>query len=124
MLLDSNIVIYAVNPAYANIKEFLRGRSFSVSALTKIEVMGFWRLSEDEHQQFNRFFQALEVIAVSPAVVEQAIALRRQKRIGLADAVIAATALTQGLPLVTHNSQDFQWIDGLEIIDPVSNSSP
>lgn len=124
MLLDSNIIIYAVNPAYESVKEFLRGHSFSVSALTKIEVMGFWRLSEEEYQQFSMLFRALDTIAVSSPVIEQAIALRREKSIGLADAVIAATALVHRLPLVTHNGQDFRWIPGLEIIDPVITPSP
>ncbi|MGH3458182.1 type II toxin-antitoxin system VapC family toxin [Aeromicrobium sp.] len=32
------------------------------------------------------------------------------------DAMIAATALTHGLPLVTANAKDFEGIDGLEII--------
>lgn len=124
MLLDSNIVIYAVNPEYEKVKEFLRGNSFSVSALTKIEVMGFWRLSAEEYHQFNIFFQALNVITLSSPVIEQAISLRRKKSIGLADAVIAATALVHHLPLVTHNGQDFRWIPDLEVIDPVNDSSP
>ena len=38
---------------------------------------------------------------------------------GLADAVIAASALIHRLPLVTHNGQDFQWIEGLELVDPI-----
>jgi tRNA(fMet)-specific endonuclease VapC len=36
--------------------------------------------------------------------------------IGFADAWIAATALRHGLPLVTHNSKDFDGIPGLKII--------
>ena len=35
---------------------------------------------------------------------------------GVADAWIAATALTLGCPLVTHNAADFQGVSGLPII--------
>ncbi len=51
-------------------------------------------------------------------VIERASRLRRIKRMGLADSVIAATALESGLPLVTRNVHDFQHIPGLIIINP------
>ena len=37
---------------------------------------------------------------------------------GTADAIIAATALEFGLPLVTRNVDDFKHIAELEIINP------
>jgi predicted nucleic acid-binding protein len=43
---------------------------------------------------------------------------------GLADAMIAATALVHQLPLVTHNTRDFQWIAELELIDPLAEPNP
>jgi predicted nucleic acid-binding protein len=41
---------------------------------------------------------------------------RRQQPISGEDAWIAATALTHGCPLVTHNAADFQGIAGLIVI--------
>jgi tRNA(fMet)-specific endonuclease VapC len=46
-------------------------------------------------------------------------AVRRAMPIGVADAWIAATALTYGLELVTHNPADFQQIPGLVVITEV-----
>ena len=46
MLLDSNIVIYAFDPAHAKVADFLRGKTIRVSAVSKIEVMGFWQLTD------------------------------------------------------------------------------
>ena len=40
---------------------------------------------------------------------------------GLADALIAATALHHGMALATHNLKDFGWIEGLALIDPMNN---
>ncbi len=119
MLLDSNIVIYAFDPAHVKVADFLRGKTIRVSAITKIEVMGFWRLTEDDHQSFAAFFAELDIIPLSPEIVDGAIALRRKRSIGLADAIIAATALTHNLPLATHNTRDFGWIEDLELIDPM-----
>jgi predicted nucleic acid-binding protein len=38
-----------------------------------------------------------------------------EARLMLADALIASTALVWGLPLVTLNEKDFQFIQGLQI---------
>jgi predicted nucleic acid-binding protein len=119
MLLDSNIIIYAFDPAHARVADFLRGKTIRVSAVSKIEVMGFWRLTEDGYQSFATFFGELDVIALSPDIVDGAIALRRKRSMGLADAIIAATALAHNLPLATHNTRDFDWIEGLDLIDPL-----
>ena len=41
---------------------------------------------------------------------------------GLGDSIIAATAMTHNLTLVTHNTEDFRWIAGLELLDPLTNN--
>jgi predicted nucleic acid-binding protein len=35
------------------------------------------------------------------------------------DAIIAATALTYRETLATRNIDDFKWIDGLDVINPI-----
>lgn len=55
-------------------------------------------------------------------VIERAITLRQQKKMSLADAIIAATALAHDLPLVTRNVDDFKHIAGLILINPFAAS--
>jgi predicted nucleic acid-binding protein len=50
--------------------------------------------------------------------VQSAIQLRRRQTIRLGDAIIAATALEHALSLVTRNTDDFQWIEGLTLVNP------
>lgn len=38
----------------------------------------------------------------------------------LGDAIIAATALVHDLTLVTRNLDDFRWIAGLRLLDPLA----
>jgi len=51
-------------------------------------------------------------------VVKRTIELCKQDKIKLPDAIIAATALTEGFTLVTHNISDFKKIPNLELLDP------
>lgn len=120
MILDSNIVIYAFEPKCreSSLESFLLQGDFSVSNVTRLEVMGYWRNSDAEFERFALFFDTTHVIAISSEIIDRAIRLRRQRSLGLADAIIAASALIYRLPLVTHNTRDFQWIAELELIDP------
>lgn len=122
MLLDSNIVIYAFEPKYQNsgLENFLLQGDFSVSNLTRLEVIGYWRNTNAEVERFAMFFDALHVLEISSDIINRAIGLRRQRSLGLGDAIIAATALEYQLPLITHNVRDFQWIENLQVIDPLS----
>jgi len=126
MILDSNIVIYAFQPKYreSSLERFLLQGEFSVSNVTRLEVMGYWRNSDAEFKQFELFFEVTHVIPISSEVIDYAIQLRRRRSMGLADAIIAATALIHQLPLITHNIRDFQWISDLELIDPLAELNP
>jgi hypothetical protein len=52
------------------------------------------------------------------AIVDKTIEVRSLYKIKLPDAIIAATAIGNGLVLVTRNTKDFKDIEGLEVIDP------
>jgi predicted nucleic acid-binding protein len=53
------------------------------------------------------FLSEFTLIAPDTAVAEAAVRIRRDKRIRLSDAIIAATAEVQGALLVTRNTRDF-----------------
>ena len=122
MLLDTNIVIYAVQPQYPALRLFLDSIRRSVSMVSYIEAFGYHGLTADEERRIAEFFRAGQILPLSDTIAQQAIALRRRRRIGLADAIIAATAITHNLTLVTHNVRDFQWIAELELLDPLTSN--
>ena len=123
MLLDSNIIIYSVRPEHAFLGTYLEAQGISVSEITRLEVLGYHRLRAEDQHRFERLFQEVRVIQIEAAVIEQAIALRQRRRIGLADSVVAATALVHGLALVTRNVDDFRWIDSLNLVNPFEDAS-
>ena len=79
-------------------------------------------MTEPEREFLEEFFQFAEIIALSDSIAQQAVTLRQQRRMGLGDAIIAATAMVHDLALVTHNTEDFRWIDELQLLDPLTNN--
>jgi predicted nucleic acid-binding protein len=119
MLLDSNIIIYSAKRELTELRHFLNDNLYSVSAISRVEVLGYPLLAGQEEEYLKKFFEAAIVIAISDLVITQAVRLRKMRRMSLGDAIIAGTALTHQLQLVTRNVRDFSWIEGLNVINPL-----
>jgi hypothetical protein len=119
ILIDSNIIIYAASGNYPALTDWLAEQNAVVSAVTMLEVMGYHKLQTEEKTELENLFSQLTVMYPTPDIFRCAISLRQERKVSLGDALIAATALTEDLPLATHNTSDFSWISGLSIIDPL-----
>lgn len=124
MLLDSNILIYAAQPAHRALRGLIRDRDCSVSVISRIEVLGFHRLAPDERIALETLFGAMEVFPLSEAVTLEAIRLRQRRSMTLGDAVIAATALVQARTLATRDTPDFDGIPGSTVWNPFADVEP
>ena len=78
-------------------------------------------VSPDKNKEeiLKQFIADANILPISPAVVNQCVAIRRSRKIKTPDAILAATALLHGLTLLTHDS-DFNKISGLNILNPQS----
>jgi hypothetical protein len=124
MLVDSNILIYAAQPAHAHLRQFIAEQAPAVSAVTYVEVLGYHQLDDEERQYLEAFFRLAQVLPLSQAVLDQAVTLRQQRKLSLGDALVAGTALVHDLTLVTRNVEDFQWIQGLLLLNPFDIAPP
>jgi hypothetical protein len=124
MLVDSNILIYAAQPAHTHLRQFIAVHAPAVSAVSYVEVLGYHQLDDEERQYLEAFFRLARVLPLSQAVLDQAVALRQQRKMSLGDALVAGTALVHGLTLVTRNLEDFQWIPGLSLLNPFNTEPP
>ena len=123
MLVDSNVIIDYVSNRIpeksAKQLDIYFNSNFSVSIISKIEVLGFNTL-DYEMEQLESFIQLSSIVYMDEAVADKTIEIRRMKRIKLPDAIIAATALVQNCILLSHNTTDFNKIEGLQVLDPYS----
>ena len=121
MVCDSNILIYAADPDDTICAHFAQREDAAIAGVTRIEVLGFpgfGNLSEDRRTRLHEIVASMVELEMNEGVIQGAIALRRQKKMSLGDAIIAATALAHDLPLVTRNVDDFKHIAGLKLINP------
>lgn len=73
---------------------------------------------KDATQANKDFITLATVIEVNKDIIDACIDLRKEHRIKLPDAIIAATALVYRLAIITNNEKDFENIKGLKFINP------
>jgi hypothetical protein len=104
-LLDTNMVIGLLKghgPAIALAEQSgLTLDQAAVSQITRMELLGYPKLTEQEEQEIRAFLSSCEVRLLSETIEAQAIALRRAGAFKLPDAIVAATAITEQLHLLT-----------------------
>jgi hypothetical protein len=106
------------------LRQFIAEQAPAVSAVSYVEVLGYHQLDDEERQYLEAFFRLAQVLPLSQAVLDQAVTLRQQRKLSLGDALVAGTALVHDLTLVTRNVEDFQWIQGLLLLNPFDIAPP
>ncbi|MFI3138236.1 MAG: type II toxin-antitoxin system VapC family toxin [Methylococcaceae bacterium] len=109
-LIDTNIVIYYFNGLTADeaLHDLLKD-SFNISIITKIEFLGWGEFAANPelYRQAQGFIGYATLYPLNEEIAEQTIRLRQHFKTKTPDAIIAATALVNGLTVVTHNTKDF-----------------
>ena len=123
-LLDSNIVIYAAQPANEWLRMEMLAQPFAVSQTTRVEVLGWHRITPEDKRDLQDFLLAGTVLSITDTIADRASVLRQEKRMSLGDAFIAATALVHGYELATRNTADFDHIPDLRLLNPFDRQQP
>lgn len=120
-LLDTNVLIYHIRLALTDdvtlrLGEALKAGQAFISVITRIEILAWKGHSAESLLQTTDLVRSLPELAMSEAVVEHTIRIRKSFGLKLPDAVIAATAFAHGLQLMTANEADFKRVVGLELL--------
>ncbi len=101
-LLDTNTVIYLINDRLATA---LPAGRYGVSVITEIELLSFPGIQPDEEERIRAFLAVADRVAITDAVRDQTVALRRLYRLKLPDAIIAASAIAENAALLSNDGQ-------------------
>lgn len=71
LLLDSNLIIYAGQPAHESLRQFIERQAPFVSEISRIETLGYHRLTDDDKAFLEAFFEAAIVLPVSRDIVNR-----------------------------------------------------
>lgn len=102
---DTNIVIDALNGIAKADIEYQRYKQVYISLITWMEIM----VGTDENDTLTEDFlrTCFIVLPITQDIAEQAVIIRKQRRIKLPDALIKATAQVHNALLITRNIRDF-----------------
>lgn len=118
-LIDSNLVIYSYQQPYIYLRPLVSNRANYISAISRLEVVDFHSLAQQEQTYFELVFSVLVNLPINDDVINKAIQLRQQYKMKSNDSLIAATGLLYNLDLYTRNTSDFEPITGLNVFNPV-----
>lgn len=118
VIFDTNIFIYASQGKLELGR--LQGLEVGHASVTRIEALGYWNIGAYELNALQRWLDESLQFELDSGVVARAVALRQICRIGLGDAIVAATALENQAELWTANVADFAGIEGLRLHNPLA----
>lgn len=121
-IVDTDILIDAGRQIPEAI-EYLRSReatsTLAVSSVTQMEMIIGCR-NKREYADLEKFLRRFRILPLTSDISDMAVNLLSQYNLShgllIADALIAATAITYSESLATKNQRDFRFIDGLDLL--------
>ena len=120
MLIDTDVIVWCPRGNPKAIRQVSRISHRAISQVTRMELIVGCR-SKSEINLLKRFLseENFQVVSLTPEIGLRADLWLEQKNlshgVGLADSLIAATASSLGLPLLTGNAKHFRCFDQLEV---------
>lgn len=118
VLLDSNIIIALAQGRLDH--DALNGYELSVSDVSRLEVLGYHKITPGELSLLEAFFRHVKSFPIDEEVMNVSISLRRQNNMSVGDAIIAATCRIFHLTLMTGNTKDFVHVKSLQLLNPLT----
>ena len=113
IVFDTNSAINLLNaiPISDTIAEQLDTSRRYISQITCIELFAYSKLAKDDEKDIRRFLKKVHITRINRKVEKETITLRRDKKLKLPDAIIAATAISLNAILISNDDRmlRLQW---------------
>ena len=114
LLADTNVIIYHLS-GNKQVETLLENNIVYISSLTFSELLSSPSLTTEEEAILRQYLKSVYIIHTNDFICEWAATLRREVKIKLPDAIIAATSFFLDIPLITFDT-DFDKINDIKII--------
>jgi predicted nucleic acid-binding protein len=122
ILIDSDVLIdfiHAVDQAKSTLQDLEKDYTFNVSVITRFELLVGCK-NKTEVRTLLNFLMKFELLHLNTAISEESVNLFDKYRLShgvlIPDTIIAATAITYEIPLLTKNQKDFRFIENLNLL--------
>jgi len=118
-LMDTNAVIdYLDNKLPGTAATFIENIAIEISVIVRIELLAWQNATPAQLQILNSFINDAIVFNLEESIILKTIDIRKNYKLKLADAIIAATTLIYGYTLLSRNISDFDKVPGMKVVDP------
>lgn len=116
--LDTNIIIYyaAGDKEVATFLSLNQDKSFYLPSIVATEFLSYPLIDAHTKTLFRLFTGQTTIINLDYHIAELSAEIRKSYKLKLADAVIAATALSTNSTLLTRNIRDFKKVKELKVL--------
>lgn len=124
VVLDTNIVLYLIDGDDL-LSQYLQDKVFYLSLINEMELLGFKDIEDSEEIIIGFFLEECSVVEINKGIKDITINLRRQYSLKLPDAIVAATAIFLGIPLISADTH-FEKVSELTFVlyQPTPKNSP
>lgn len=113
-LLDTNAVLYILG-GDETLSDFLFEKELYISVITEMELLSYKNISVKEKHTIESFLEDFVIVNIDEKLKLNTIEVKKNSNMKLPDSIIAATAITLKLPLITSDKQ-FKTIGDLNLV--------
>ncbi|WP_375447949.1 type II toxin-antitoxin system VapC family toxin [uncultured Fibrella sp.] len=93
----------------------LSNKRLAISVITEMEMQCKPDINANERTLIREFLAYFDIIELTPAIRERTVKVRLSTRLKLMDAIVGASAIEAGIPLVTADEK-FSSLRGVDVI--------
>jgi predicted nucleic acid-binding protein len=127
IVVDSDILIdvsRGVSQAIEELENIEETKTLAISVITKFELMVGCK-DKKELRELKEFLERFVILHLSEAISSKTVELFNKFRLShdvkIADMLIASTAITYNIELISKNQKDFKFIDELKLMEYFAN---
>lgn len=120
--MDTSAVIKYLNKSFPQnglsfIDGFI-GQDCTISFISEIELQVWQPANPNNLIVYKNFVAAAHIVQINATIIAETINIKKNHRLKIADAIIAATAIALNQTLVGDNDSDFSKVPSLNYINP------